>query len=82
MQLLNYANISLQEGEHSIGTSWFYVSLIQARVTGEEGASTEKCLPRRVCGQAYGGGAFSCLITDVGGLIMGNVAPGVVFLGA
>lgn len=41
-----------------------------------------KCLPRRVCGQAYGGGAFSCLITDVGGLIMGNVTPGVVFLGA
>lgn len=46
MQLLNCANISLQEGEHSIGTSWFYVSLIQARVTGEGGASTEKMPPQ------------------------------------
>lgn len=45
MQLLNCENISLQEGRHSIGTSWFYVSLIQATVTGEGGTSTEKMPP-------------------------------------
>lgn len=42
MQLLNCANISLQEGGHCIGTIWFYVSLIQARVTGGGGTSTQK----------------------------------------
>lgn len=45
MQLLNCENISLQEGRHSIGTSWFHVSLIQATVTGEGGTSTEKMPP-------------------------------------
>lgn len=78
LQLLNYENISLREGRHSIGTSWFYVSLEPL----EKGTSTERRPRQMGLWQAYGGGAFSPVITEVGGLIMGNVTPGVVVLGA